>query len=281
MNTLTVLLQQIGMFVIYIITGVILIRTKVLTRENLEIISKVVIKLSLPVMIFINTVNGVDRQSFFSSLSILGIAAVMYVCLLILGTLSGKVFHLHGEHLQLYRAMTVFGNVGFMGIPIVVSIYPEKGMLYMAVFTIIDQLMLWTLGVKLTSSEKESGTFNPKKLINPVTVAIILAMIYLGGVFACIDVLSFVKKPDYYGITLIKMIEFPVLFYILLRLVPIPADIRMTMALTSAMPVMSSVVMMANASGSDEDYAMGGIVVTTLCSVLTLPVVSWIFQALG
>ena len=106
MNTLTVLLQQIGMFVIYIITGVILIRTKVLTRENLEIISKVVIKLSLPVMIFINTVNGVDRQSFFSSLSILGIAVVMYVCLLILGTLSGKVFHLHGEHLQLYRAMT-------------------------------------------------------------------------------------------------------------------------------------------------------------------------------
>ena len=301
MNTLTVLLQQIGMFVIYIITGVILIRTKVLTRENLEIISKVAIKLSLPVMIFINTVNGVDRKSFFSSLSILGIAVVMYVCLLILGTLSGKVFHLHGEHLQLYRAMTVFGNVGFMGIPIVVSIYPEKGMLYMAVFTIIDQLMLWTLGVKLTSSEK---------LINPVTVAIILAMIcvltgiriplvlntalqkmgatatplamiYLGGVFACIDVLSFVKKPDYYGITLIKMIGFPVLFYILLRLVPIPADIRMTMALTSSMPVMSSVVMMANASGSDGDYAMGGIVVTTLCSVLTLPVVSWIFQALG
>ena len=297
MNTLTVLLQQIGMFVIYIITGVILIRTKVLTRENLEIISKVVIKLSLPVMIFINTVNGVDRQTFFSSLSILGIAAVMYVCLLILGTLSGKVFRLQGEHLQLYRAMTV-------------SIYPEKGMLYMAVFTIIDQLMLWTLGVKLTSSEKEGGAFNPKKLINPVTVAIILAlicvltgiriplvlntalqkmgatatplaMIYLGGVFACIDVLSFIRKPDYYGITLIKMLVFPVLFYILLGFVHIPADIRMTMALTSAMPVMSSVVMMANASGSDGDYAMGGIVVTTLCSVLTLPVVSWIFQVLG
>ncbi|SCH99464.1 auxin efflux carrier [uncultured Blautia sp.] len=310
MNTLTVLLQQIGMFVIYIITGVILIRTKVLTRENLEIISKVVIKLSLPVMIFINTVNGVDRQTFFSSLSILGIAAVMYVCLLILGTLSGKVFRLQGEHLQLYRAMTVFGNVGFMGIPIVVSIYPEKGMLYMAVFTVIDQLMLWTLGVKLTSSEKEGGAFNPKKLINPVTVAIILAMIcvligiriplvlntalqkmgatatplamiYLGGVFACIDVLSFIRKPDYYGITLIKMLVFPVLFYILLGFVHIPADIRMTMALTSAMPVMSSVVMMANVSGSDGDYAMGGIVVTTLCSVLTLPVVSWIFQVLG
>lgn len=72
--------------------------------------------------------------------------------------------------------MVVFGNVGFMGIPIITSIYPEKGMLYISVFTVIDQLMLWTLGVKLTSpAEKESGKFNPRKLINPVTVAIILA----------------------------------------------------------------------------------------------------------
>ena len=47
MNTLTILLQQIGMFVIYIIMGIILIRTKVLTRETLEVISRFVIKLAL------------------------------------------------------------------------------------------------------------------------------------------------------------------------------------------------------------------------------------------
>ena len=311
MNMLTILLQQIGMFVIYIITGIILIRTKVLTRETLEVISRFVIKLALPVMIFINTVDGVDRRTFFSSLSILAIAASMYSGLLILGKISGKIFRLKGDHLQLYRAMVVFGNVGFMGIPIITSIYPEKGMLYISVFTVIDQLMLWTLGVKLTSpAEKESGKFNPRKLINPVTVAIILAMlcvltgihlplildtalqkmgatatplamIYLGGIFACIDVLKFIKVPYYYGIALIKMVLFPILFYVLLGFFPIPSDIHMTMALASAMPVMSSVVMMANASGSDGDYAMGGILITTVCSIITLPAVSWIFQMIG
>lgn len=310
MSTLTVLLQQIGMFVIYIITGIMLIRTKVLTRETLEVISRFVINLALPVMIFVNTVNGVDRQTFLASLPILGIAAAMYIGLLILGKISANVFHLKGDHLQLYRAMTMFGNVGFMGIPIVISIYPEKGMLYISVFTIIDQLMLWTLGVKLTSPEKEAAAFNPKKLINPVTVAIVLAMIcvlagiqipeilnsalqkmgatatplamiYLGGIFACIDVLKFIRKPDYYGIVLVKMLVFPVLFYLLLGLLPVAADIRMTMALTSAMPVMSSVVMMANASGSDGDYAMGGILVSTVCAIITLPLVSWIFQQIG
>lgn len=202
--------------------------------------------------------------------------------------------------------MSAFGNIGFMGIPIVTSIFPERGMLYISVFTMIDQLMLWTVGVRLTS-KAEHSSFDFKKLINPVTVAIVLAlifiltgislpeilntafskigatatplaMIYLGGVFACMDVRKYICKLDYYGIVAIKMLIFPVLFYLLLGLLPISAEIRMTMTLTSAMPVMSSVVMMANAYGTDGDYAMGGILVTTVCSIVTLPLVYWILQ---
>lgn len=83
-----------------------------------------------------------------------------------------------------------------MGIPIVTSIFPERGMLYISVFTMIDQLMLWTVGVRLTSKAEDTvettsknssqcgknvgavkhSTFDFKKLINPVTVAIVLAL---------------------------------------------------------------------------------------------------------
>ena len=70
----------------------------------------------------------------------------------------------------------MFGNVGFMGIPIITSIFPQNGILYISVFTIIDQFMLWTLGVKFTTPQGE-GKFNPKKLINPATVAILLAVV--------------------------------------------------------------------------------------------------------
>ena len=127
MNTFSILTAQIGMFVIYMLAGVILIRTRVMNRENLEVISKFVIKLALPVMIFINTVNGVERKTLFHSLSIFLIAGIMYICLFLLSYISGIFFHLHGNHRQLYSAMSVFGNVGFMGIPIVTSIYPENG----------------------------------------------------------------------------------------------------------------------------------------------------------
>ena len=41
MNTFSILTAQIGMFVIYMLAGVILIRTRVMNRENLEVISKI------------------------------------------------------------------------------------------------------------------------------------------------------------------------------------------------------------------------------------------------
>ena len=79
MNTLEILLQQIGMFVIYILAGAILVKTKVLSRETLEPISKLVIKMALPVMVFINITDGVDRQVLLTSWSILVIAAGFYI----------------------------------------------------------------------------------------------------------------------------------------------------------------------------------------------------------
>ena len=51
MNTLEILLQQIGLFVIYILAGMILVKTKVLNSETLDPISRFVIKMALPMMI--------------------------------------------------------------------------------------------------------------------------------------------------------------------------------------------------------------------------------------
>ena len=94
-----------------------------------------------------------------------------------------------------------------------------------------------------------------------------LAMIYLGGVFACIRCTE--KYPEtglLWNCHPKNAFCFPLFFYVLLGYLPVSSEIRTTMALTSAMPVMSSMVMMANAYGSDGDYAMGGILVTTICS---------------
>ena len=53
-------------------------------------------------------------------------------------------------------------------------------------------------------------------------------------------------------------------------------DIRMTMSLIAGMPVMASVAMMVKPS--ESEYAMGGIFVTTIGSLITLPLICFILQ---
>ena len=135
----------------------------------------------------------------------------------------------------------MFGNIGFMGIPIITSIYPENGILYVSVFSIVDQLFLWTLGVKLTAPEGE-GKFDLKKLVNPASIGIIvalfmiltglklptllntglqkigstatpLAMIYLGGIFACVPMKNGLRRGELYGIVFAKMLLVPMIMY--------------------------------------------------------------------
>lgn len=78
MDILTIILEQIGLFVIYIIVGVLLVRAKVFNATTLETLSRFVLKLGLPVMIFINTVSGVDRAALIRSLPVLGLAVAFY-----------------------------------------------------------------------------------------------------------------------------------------------------------------------------------------------------------
>ncbi len=306
MEILQILMGQIGLFVIYIIIGVLLIKTRVLNQDMLETISRLVLKLAMPLMIFTNTVNGVDRRSLMQSLVIVALTVVFYLGTFLVAKLLAAAFRLQGDYAQVYRALSMFGNVGFMGIPIVSSVFPDKGMLYIAVFTIIDQMVLWTLGVKLTSPGGK-GKFDPRKMINPCTVAVVLsvllvilglplpsllntalqkigatatplAMIYLGAVFACMDVRRYLRIKEFYGIVIVKMVLFPILLYLFTGLFPVEENIRLTLTLLAGMPAMSSTVMMARASGSKGDYAMGGICVTTICSIVTIPAMFWFVQ---
>lgn len=58
-------------------------------------------------------------------------------------------------------------------------------------------------------------------------------------------------------------------------------SIYLTISLLAAMPAISSIVIMARASGSEGDYAMGGLFVTTVCSIITIPVTCWLIHLLG
>ena len=307
MNYFSIVLEQIEIFVVYMLIGIFAVKMHFLDREKLGVLSGCITKILLPLLIFTNTINGTTREQFLSSVVIILLAAVLYLTLYVVSAILAKLFKIDCKHESLYRACTMFGNCGFMGIPIITSLYPEQGGLYIAMYTVIDQLALWTVGTDLTSpvdnTNKLSTSQRFRKMLNPATIAILagvfvvltgvklpsiivtalaktgaaaspLAMVYLGGVFCYIKIIDYLKLKEVYVTIVVKMLLLPILVYsILSHISAVNQNVAVTIGILCALPTMSSVAMMAESQHSDSDYATGFIFVTTLISIITLPVV--------
>ena len=310
-----IVIEQIALFLIYAMLGVYAVKRGYFTSASLDVISKLLIKITIPIMIFANTINGATREEFIAALPILLATVLMYALLYLLSVLLKNIFRLSGDSGRVYQACTMYGNIGFIGIPIVAALFPERGMLYIALFTVIDQLTLWTIGISLTSPMGGSRTLSPaevaKKMVNPAVIAIllavvfvftgwrlpevlntglknvggitsVLAMIYIGGLFCFTDIAGYLRHPEIYAEIIVKMILFPPVFYMILRLIPgLTQEIRFTLSVLTALPTMSTIPMFARDQRSDGEYGAGMLFVTTVCSVVTLPLVCLILEQLS
>ena len=307
MNYFSIVLEQVEVFVVYLLIGIIAVKTNVLNREKLGALSSCVTKILLPLLIFSNAINGATKEQFLSSTVILLLTAVFYLVLYLTTAALSKLLRLDAQHKNLYRACSMFGNCGFMGIPIIIALYPKQGGIYIAVFTVIDQLVLWTIGLNLTSPPDSQTSVSLSKrlikMINPATIAITtgvflvltgiklpaavvnalaktgsaaspLAMIYLGGVFCYIKIRNYLKCREIYATVLIKMVLLPIAFYTVMHHISsIDRSIAVTLSVLCALPSMASIAMIAETQHSDGDYAAGMIFITTLFSIITLPLV--------
>ncbi|WP_443867400.1 AEC family transporter [Megasphaera sp.] len=241
----SIVLSQIIGFVIYILIGIAAVRTHVLTSRSLGVFSQFITKVTMPILLFVMTLNGATRQQFISALPVLAVSVLLYFLLYLLCRLLARLFGLKGNENHVYRACAMFGNIGFMGIPIIAAIFPKQGMLYIALFTVVDQLLLWTLGVNLTAPVDKENAMSPasrlRKMVNPATIAIVLAviglfiglhlpepinaaltkaglltppmaLIYLGGLFCYIDLPQSLRKQEIYVTVAVQICIFPLVF---------------------------------------------------------------------
>lgn len=305
MNYFSIVLGQLEIFAVYMAIGMIAVKMHILDRDGLGVLSGIVTKILLPLLIFTNTIHGPTRDQFLSSTVIIFIGLALFLSLYILSGLLSKIMRLRGNRGKIYRACTMFGNCGFMGIPVILALYPDQGGLYMGMYTVADQLMLWTLGVYLASPVEANLSIsgNLRKMLNPATIAVLLSvffvltglklpdflsdaltktgaaapplsMVYLGGAFCFISIKEYLKKLEIYLMILVKMLLAPLAVYFLLTYIPdLPQSIAITISIICGLPSMSSIAMIAETQHSDSDYAAGMIFLTTISTIITLPIV--------
>lgn len=283
-------------------------------EHSLGSVSKLVMRMALPAYIFINTAEGATRQGLAESLLVIPLAIALYLMLFLLSLLLEKVFHLKGNRGHVFRAIVMFGNVGFMGIPLVVELYPDTALLYISLFTILDQGLFWTYGISLTkpvSDQKEKISLkNLKNLLSPALIAIVgatvlvllnihlpklltttlsklgaasmpLSLLYIGGMLSMTDVRKVLRCGELYAEIGLKMLVLPIVFFLVMKLCQVPTDMAGTMTFLTGLPAINMVAMLSKNNGSDGDYAVCAVMMTTLACLVTLPLVSLGMVLLG
>ena len=300
-------LNQIIIFLILILLGILAVKTSILDEQSLGNLSKLVMRMALPAYIFINTAEGATKTGLISSLMVIPLAIGLYLILFLLSQLLIRLFGIQGNRAKVLQAIVMFGNVGFLGIPLLVELYPDKALLYVSLFTILDQSLFWTYGVSLTKPAVQThsglslrGLHN---LLSPALIAIVLAtvfvllnihlpavlataceklgtasmplsLLYIGGMLSLTDVRSVLKCGELYAEIILKMLLLPIVLYAGIRLLGLSTDMAGTITFLSGLPAINMVAMLAKANGSDGDYAVCAVMMTTIASLVTLPLVS-------
>jgi hypothetical protein len=298
---------QLIKFFFIIVLGIICAKFHVLDQQSLAGISRLVIRVVLPIMIFTNTLTSATREGILQSLLVIPISIVLYVALWLLASAGIRLFHLEGNRAKIFKALGMFGNVGFMGIPLISELCPTSGMLYIALFTIVDQGLFWTLGTTYTQrADAPKTSFNVKnlkKLLSPALVGIVLSiilvlcgvrfptvvesslqtvanasmplsLIYIGGLLYYSDIRRVLGCVELYAQMVFKMTLLPIGLYAVLRVFNLPLELCTTMAIICGLPAISTVAMLCHQNGSDGDYATSAVMLTTIACVITLPLVS-------
>lgn len=208
------------------------------------------------------------------------------------------------------RFAVVFSNCGFMGIPLIQAVVGDIGVFYASTYVAVFNLFTWTYGVSIMKGKMNkndvfkiltsapiisiiAGLFiflfsiklpvvieKPIEYISALNTP--LAMIVTGIYLARTNIKDAIKNMRIFFVSALRLILVPVTMLVVFIFIDAETEL-FTMILVANMiatscPTASSTLMMSRMFGKNAEYASMIITVSTLLSILTLPVVMIVFD---
>lgn len=291
-----ILLKQMIVLAIIMVLGYFMAKKDVLDKATSKKISWIVVNICNPALM-INAAISKDRLETAVFVQTVKIAGLFYLFLLIFGAVLP--FMLGDKKNKIYTMMIVFGNVGFMGYPLLQAMYGSKAVLIASIFNLYYGILMYTYGVMVISGQKFSVK-SLKLLFNTGIVAGVLELIiYLNNIplptFAedVVGMLSNLTAPlsmmvigaTFVDLSVKKLLgDWRIMLFTLIRMIILPLamfpvfkyfiadELLLGVCLVMvAVPVGSMNVMMAQQYNGDVETSSKGVAITTLLSVATMP----------
>lgn len=309
-----VALQQMLVLFIIMMIGFIAYKKNIITDETSKKLSAIVVNISNPALI-LSSVTGNATVTGAELVETMFVAIGMYVFLIAVAALVPVIIKAPARDRGTYRVMTIFGNVGFMGFPIISSLYGGGALLYASLFLLPYNILIYTYGVwemckssgEGSGAVKKSGRESIKQIFNigvifciiavvvyalgikfpawvNTTVSMLssttapLSMMVIGASFATMNFKKVFLNVRTWVFSALRLLVIPVLGTFLVSLVTDnPSIIGVTMVMLGV-PVGSMTAMLAQEYGGDYALSSETVAMTTLLSVVTFPIVSMVMH---
>ncbi len=305
--SVTVVLQQMGVITILVAIGMYLYKKGVVDQTVSPKLSMIVMDICNPALILASMLSGNVTATHKDLLFAMLLGAALYAGLVLIGFVFPLVIRVEKDSRRFYNLMTVYTNVGFIGIPVARAILPENAILYVIVCNVIYSLLFYTHGVVVLSNGKEkmslgrifsSGTVMavlslvvfwfdldlPPILSNSFSyignATVFLSMTLLGVNIARADIADGIKNLRVWIYIVFRMILFPAVMFFVLRACGCGQITVMSLCLMAAMPIGNLPLIQAEKTGEDTALLSSAIAITTVVSVVSITVLMTLFTML-
>ena len=274
-------------------------------------LSNLILYVAQPAMIVVAFVRDFDKEVAINAAGVLVFSFIGHtIFYLIAKFLFRSAPH---EIAKIYRFGVIFSNSGYMGIPLIKAILGDSAAIYASVYIIAFNFFTWSLGCLIYSEDK--SYISPRKMfVNPATIPIYIGIIvfllpinqYIPGVVVdAMDKFSGVVAPmsmmligmlladvklktafiDRYlwEALAVRLLVFPALIWGVVKLVSLTGIYNSEIAtavtlICAATPSAAATGMFATQFGCDTQTASKFVSISTIFSILTMPVVALLLK---
>ena len=301
MDIMVVFQTMLKLFLLLIL-GFVLFKCHIFDEYTNKKISALIVNVASP-MLIISSIAGVEGSNKSIVFLMIGAGILMYIGFIILGKIINRIFPFPKKDWPVYECMVVFANTGFMGYPVLLDVFGQEAVFYASLIHMAFNFFVYTYAIMcLTKGDDSEFKLNFKQLLTPGIILIFvgifiylfdiqlpsvlmdtinsvgsltapLSMMMIGSSLAVYPIKDSFTDWRSYVFAFVRLMIVPLVTMIMCRLLHIDAYYANITIITNAMPVGSMVLMLATQYNANVKIVTRNIVVSTLLSVITIPIV--------
>ncbi len=306
---LSILLNKMAVFVAMIVIGYVLARRGVVNNGFVKTLNKLVINVFLVGTILSSMVSTGTDISVGKLGEIVLLTTTASVLGIIVAVIAGRFVRLESNREAVFEVLMAFGNTMFIALPVSDALYGSYAVLIVSLSCIPFNVFLYSYGMWRMKQGKGERRFHLKDILSPPLIATLagilflvvdlpvpamvrdtlsvigastmpLSLIVIGASLGSVSLLDAFRSGKMAYLSVVRLLVIPVLTWLVCGLLTSDEVLRMTCLIIGGAPCAVIVSILGDSCGQDMVFSSQAVQHSTVCSVITLPVLIQIFSNL-